>query len=99
MVTMGVIGITAVAAILLWVEDRIIVRASPRPNLRVGKLHPSIGGIMDDLDAFRSIVAELRSDRSWSRRVRRIEATARFRAWCWRALSSAGLVAGAGILT
>jgi hypothetical protein len=54
---------------------------------------------MGDMDAFGLIVTELRSDRGWSRRVRRIEMSARFRAWCWRTLSSAGLVAGAGVLT
>jgi hypothetical protein len=54
---------------------------------------------MGDIDAFGLIVAELRSDKGWLRRVRRIEVSARFRAWCWRALSSVGFVAGAGLLT
>jgi hypothetical protein len=63
------------------------------------KLQLSQRGVMSDIDAFGLIVAELRSDRSWLRRVRRIEVSARFRAWCWRALSSAGFVAGAGVIT
>jgi hypothetical protein len=81
------------------------IAANPQPGpsrtglVRVCYAVGSTGGAMGDMDAFGLIVAELRSDRGWWRRVRRIEVSARLRAWCWRALSSAGMVAGAGVLT